>query len=279
MEFFAVFMNVAGAIASGVSIPISSFQGVGWRGSLAFCWILVLLAIALWIPQLKKEKEQPKEKVSEIEKENSHRGIWRSSLAWYITLFMGLQSLMFYTLITWLPEILQFHGYSPNASGWMLFLIPVTFIVPVYAERMKDQKILGGIVGSMFLLGILGILSGYSIIIPVAIVILGMACGAAFSLCMMLFSLRTKSSEETAEISGMAQSFGYLLAAIGPTLFGAMHDLTDGWQWPLLMLIFIASIIFVVAVASGKKELLNNRIGIKNVTAHSAVTFFEFYTH
>src|SRR5690625_6617977 len=102
---------------------------------------------------------------------------------------------------------------------------------------MKEQRFLGGIVASMFILGILGVLSGYTVVIPIAIIILGMACGAAFSLCMMLFSLRTKNSEQAAEISGMAQSFGYLLAAIGPTLFGAIHDITDGWQWPLMMLL------------------------------------------
>src|SRR5690625_3984697 len=97
---------------------------------------------------------------------------------------MGLQSLMFYTLITWLPDILQLHRYSPSSAGWMLFLmqaflIPVTFIVPIYAERMKEQRFLGGIVASMFILGILGVLSGYTVVIPIAIIILGMACGAA----------------------------------------------------------------------------------------------------
>ncbi|HLS34946.1 MAG TPA: MFS transporter [Bacillota bacterium] len=265
MGLYAVFMNIAGATASGVSVPISSIQGVGWRGSLAFWGILVLIAILVWLPHLKKQKEQPNHKINNKSAKGDGSRVWRSPLAWYITLFMGLQSLMFYTLITWLPDILQLHGYSPSSAGWMLFLmqaflIPVTFIVPIYAERMKEQRFLGGIVASMFILGILGVLSGYTVVIPIAIIILGMACGAAFSLCMMLFSLRTKNSEQAAEISGMAQSFGYLLAAIGPTLFGAIHDITDGWQWPLMMLLVIAGIIFLVAVASGKDRVieLNN---------------------
>lgn len=222
--------------------------------------MLVSFALIMWIPQLKKRT-----KLSNGAEDGARRekngSIWRSPLAWYITLFMGLQSLIFYTLITWLPDVLQLHGYSPSAAGWMLFLmqfalIPITFIVPVIAERMKDQKLIGGITATFFIGGISGVLSGYEMLIPIAVVMIGMASGSAFSLCMMLFSLRTTDGEQAAEMSGMAQSVGYLLAAVGPTLFGALHDMTGGWQWPLIMLIAIAGVIFVVAVAAGKNRVI-----------------------
>src|SRR5699024_161263 len=182
---------------------------------------------------------------------------------WQITIFMGLQSLMFYTLITWLPDILAVYGYSQSAAGWMLFLmqlfiIPITFVIPVIAERLNQQSLLGGIIGLSFMLGVSGLLTGNKGIIPIAIIILGMAGGAAFSLCMMLFSLRTKDGDQAAEMSGMAQSFGYLLAALGPTLFGALHDLTNSWTAPLLLLIALGAIILVTAALSGKKQ----KIGI-----------------
>lgn len=81
---------------------------------------------------------------------------------------------------------------------------------------------------------------------------MGMASGSPFSLNMMFFSLRTKDGYQVAEMSGMAQSFGYLLAAIGPALFGALYDISGGWQVPLMMLIGLSGIIFVVAIATGK---------------------------
>ena len=258
MGFYAVSMNIFGALGSGLSVPISSIKGVGWQGSLGFWAILVCIALLFWLPQLRKREEPTKSGSSSIKKRGS---IWRSRLAWCITIFMGLQSLIFYTLITWLPEILQLHGYSPSAAGWMLFLmqfalIPITFIIPVVAEKMQNQKVLGGITAMFFIIGIFGILLGNQSLMPVAVIMIGMASGSAFSLCMMFFSLRTSDGQQAAEMSGMAQSFGYLLAAIGPTLFGALHDISGGWELPLIMLIVLAGIIFVVAIASGKDRVI-----------------------
>lgn len=260
MGLYAVFMNVFAAIASGISVPLASLTKYDWRFSLIFWALLIIVAIFLWLPQLKNGKEKRKVKARSAPKSNK---LWRSPLAWQITIFMGLQSLMFYTLITWLPDILAVYGYSQSAAGWMLFLmqlfiIPITFVIPVIAERLNQQSLLGGIVGLSFMLGVSGLLTGNKGIIPIAIIILGMAGGAAFSLCMMLFSLRTKDGDQAAEMSGMAQSFGYLLAALGPTLFGALHDLTNSWTAPLLLLIALGAIILVTAALSGKKQ----KIGI-----------------
>lgn len=251
--FYAVCMNIFGALGSGLSVPLSSIGGIGWQGALAAWVVLTVIALIVWSPQLKKH-EKNKQPVTTQTKKDS---IWRSRLAWYITIFMGLQSLVFYTLITWLPEILQLHGYSASTAGWMLFLmqfalIPVTFVIPVVAEKMTDQKVLSGLTGVFFIAGIAGILTGNPFLIPIAIVMLGMASGSAFSLCMMFFSLRTHDGYQAADMSGMAQSFGYLLAAVGPVLFGTLHDLTGGWYGPLFMLIGLSIIILFAALASGK---------------------------
>lgn len=255
--FYAVVMNTFGALGSGLSVPVSTIKNLGWQGSLASWTILTLIAIIFWLPQLKKAKE----KQIQVDTATKKTNIWRSPLAWYITLFMGLQSLIFYTLITWLPEILQLHGYSASSAGWMLFLmqfalIPITFIIPVVAEKMANQKVLGGVTGAFFIIGIAGILSGNQFLIPVAIIMIGMASGSAFSLNMMFFSLRTRDGYQAAEMSGMAQSFGYLLAAVGPALFGTLHDATGGWTAPLSMLIGLSGVILVFAVLAGKNRLI-----------------------
>src|SRR5690625_7423691 len=105
-------MNIAGPTASGVSVPISSIQGVGWRGSLAFWGILVLIAILVWLPHLKKQKEQPNHKINNKIAKGDGSRVWRLTLAWDFTLVMGLQLLMFYTLFTLLPDFFSFQGYS-----------------------------------------------------------------------------------------------------------------------------------------------------------------------
>ena len=261
MGCYSVCMNIFGALGSGLSVPISSIRGIGWKGSLAVWAALTCIAILFWLPQISKQKEQINTHHTPSKKNGS---VWHSPLAWCITLFMGLQSLIFYTLITWLPDILQLHGYSANAAGWMLFLmqfalIPITFIIPIVAERMKNQKMLGGLTAVCFIVGISAILSGHQSLIPVAVIMIGMASGSAFSLSMMFFSLRTTDGQQATEMSGMAQSIGYLLAAIGPTLFGALHDISGGWSIPLIMLIGLACVIFVVAVAAGRDKIVGEK--------------------
>src|SRR5690625_6409827 len=91
---------------------------------------------------------------------------------------MGLQSLIFYTVITWLPEILQSIGYSSSAAGWLLFLmqfaiIPVTFIIPVIAERMDNQSLLSGLTGILFIIGLAGVLYGNNMLIPMSVFFIG----------------------------------------------------------------------------------------------------------
>ncbi|GIN70580.1 MFS transporter [Bacillus sp. J14TS2] len=257
---YAVFMNLFGAFGSGLSVPIASIKGVGWKGSLAFWTILAIIALLFWIPQLRKPSESVK-----VVKASGQKGksIWHSPLAWHITIFMGLQSLIFYTFITWLPEILQTHGYSSSASGWMLFLmqfalIPVTFIIPVVAEKMKDQKVISGITAFFFMAGIVGLFLGSKLLIPLSVILIGIAAGSAFSLAMMFFSLRTSSGQEAAEMSGMAQSFGYLLAAVGPMLFGGLHDLFHSWKIPLLLLFLLAMVIFITGVNAGKSKVISD---------------------
>ncbi|KRF55065.1 transporter [Bacillus sp. Soil768D1] len=254
---YAVSMNLCGAIGSGISIPISSLSGLGWAGALG-CWgILSLITVFFWMPQLKKpfksdKNEQTAQKVKSI-------NLWRSGLAWQITLFMGLQSFIFYTVITWMPEILEQKGLNADEAGWMLSImqlavIPITFIVPILAGRLQSQRLLVVPPVIFLFVGIFGILYGSTVLIPVCMILIGVGVGTIFSLSMMFFSLRTQSTHEATELSGMAQSFGYLLAAVGPVLFGGLHDITHSWTIPLLMLIVVSALIFIVGMRAGKNE-------------------------
>ncbi len=251
---YAVFMNVFGELGSGLSVPISSIGSFGWQGALGIWGVLSVISLLIWLPQLRAQKKSPKADTGHEERSS----LWRSPLAWKITLFMGGQSLTFYTLITWLPDMLQANGYNSNTAGWMVFLmqfslIPFTFIIPVVAEKLKNQVGLSIATASLFIIGFAGLLQGSPLLVPVWAVMLGIAGGSAFSLSMMFFTLRTRDGKEAAELSGMAQSFGYLLAAVGPVLVGALQDLTGGWTIPLSLLILISTLLLITGISAGKE--------------------------
>ncbi|TRM13302.1 MFS transporter [Lentibacillus cibarius] len=257
---YAVFMNIFGSLASGLSLPLSRIGGWGWQGSLASWAILSVVALVVWIPQLKKKENSP---TSEVSSHAIKNNIWKSPLAWYITVYMGTQSMVFFTMISWLPDILNNNGYTSDVAGWMLSLmqlafIPFTFITPVIAERMSNQRLLAAITGILVIIGASGLLIGNAILITVAVISIGAACGSAFSLSMMFFSLRSNDGHEASKVSGMAQSFGYLIAAVGPILLGFMHDLTAAWILPLIVMGMVGIILIVSGMKSGTNEKIAN---------------------
>ncbi|SFE53864.1 CynX/NimT family MFS transporter [Alteribacillus iranensis] len=253
---YAVCMYILGALAAGVSVPLSRMSEWGWRGSLLAWTMLSIIALLCWIPQLRNKTGIRKGKDAGPTVQNN---VWKSPLAWNITLYMGIQSMVFFTMVSWLPDILKSFGYPSDVAGWMLSLlqmafVPFTFITPLIAEKLKDQRLLSAIIGVIIIFGVGGLLVGNPIIIALAIICIGGACGAAFSLCMMFFSLRTNDGQETAQMSGMAQSIGYFIAAVGPILLGFIHDITNSWSLPIIILGVASIFLIITGIKSGTNK-------------------------
>lgn len=251
---YSVSMNLTGAIASGVSIPLIEKLGWTWNQAFSLWIILAALALLAWLPQLKNKKATP-----EVNVVDTNNSIWDSSLAWSVSLFMGIQSFIFYVLVAWLPEMLISQGIPSSKSGGMLSLLqltllPTTFIIPIIAEKRPNQKSLVVISFTLFTLGISGLMFSSLAVISLSIIAIGIAGGIAFSLSMMFFNLRTSTPKEAADLSGMAQSIGYILAAVGPFLFGLLHDLTNNWQSSLFLLIGMTIILLFVGLNAGSSK-------------------------
>lgn len=254
---YSVSMNLTGAVASGLSIPFVQKFGLSWNVALGVWLIITIIAIITWLPQFKYRDKLTKK--DEVEVSSS---MWHSSLAWSVTLFMGIQSFIFYVLVAWMPEMLVDKGMSTTQAGSMLsllqlILLPVTFIVPLVAEKKQTQKSYVMIAFILFLCGILGLMTSNQVVIIIGIMMIGIAGGTSFSLSMIFFSLRTTSSKQAAALSGMAQSIGYLFAATGPFLFGMLHDMTGNWQSSLIVLVVVTFVLLFVGLKAGSKEVVN----------------------
>lgn len=230
---FAVSMNLTAALASGFSVKIGEWTGFGWRGSLGIWLVVAALGFLVLVLELifsKKNSDQPKTAIS-----TSDFNMFKSSQAWNISAFMGLQSLFYYCLVAWLPSFLGDYHMQGESSGWVLFviqitMIPVTFCCPIIASKMKDQRIMILFICALMFGSTMMFVFLKSQWIYVNAVIIGISNGLSFSLSILFFSARTKSSVNAVKISGMAQSVGYLIAAFGPPAFGKLHDWDISWN-------------------------------------------------
>lgn len=254
---YSVSMNLSASIAVGVSVPLAK-TAAGWQGALGMWSILAFIALLVWLPQLKNKRLAA---VPQVQVAMEGIPLWRSPLAWSITLFMGLQSLLFYTTSAWLPEVLKSQGVSADNAGWLVSLmqfsqLPITFIIPIIAGKVKDQRMIVVGVTALYIIGYGGVLLNITSLTALWMIMIGLAGGAAFGLAMMFFTLRTQTAQEAANLSGMAQSFGYTLAAIGPVLFGLLHDFTDSWTIPMFILIVASFAILLSGMSAGRNVFI-----------------------
>ncbi len=258
---YSVSMSISATLASGIAAPIANQTTYGWQGALGIWGIITLLAIIVWIPQIQKKKE-----VIKLGKKDKTTKpaipLWRSPLAWSITVFMGLQSFLFYTTASWIPVVLQTGGMTDEAAGWMLALVqlaqlPMMFNIPVVADKLRDQRVIVIAIFICYMIGYGGVQFGSESLTALWMIFIGLGGGSAFGLAMMFFTLRTNTPDQAASISGMAQSIGYTLAAVGPVLFGLLHDYTNSWTAPLYTFMIVATILFISGMYAAKRRYIS----------------------
>ncbi|MFH8793381.1 CynX/NimT family MFS transporter [Streptomyces sp. NPDC017941] len=230
------------ALAAGVTLPVQQASGMNWRTTLA-CWgALALVALVVWLPQLRTGTRV----AAAVVRQAAHpvRGLWRSPLAWQVTAYMGLQSLNYYAAAAWLPTLLQDAGMSAGDAGWMLSFssllgIAGSFVAPVIVGRRVGAGTLAA-VGAV----LCAVAYGGLLIAPVGgacpwMSLLGLGQGAAISLALLFIVQRAPDARHVAQLSGMAQCFGYVLAATGPAVLGAVHDASHDWTVPVVVLLVL----------------------------------------
>jgi CP family cyanate transporter-like MFS transporter len=231
---YATTMGAIASLGSGVSVPLAKSLPGGWRSSLASWSLFAAIAVIVWLPQLRSPiRDAPNATESSV----AHPP-WRTSLAWYVTSFMGVQSTLFYIAISWYPAILRDNGFTPTAAGWLLTLFQVAALlaglpVPMLIRRFMDQRGLAVGTSLLALSGTVGLLAAPRAA-AVWMILLGMGAGPSLILALSFMGLRASNTATAAALSLMAQSLGYLLAAFGPIAFGFVHDRAGGWSAALL---------------------------------------------
>lgn len=217
--------------ASALAVPLA--EAYGWRVAAGSVALLAVAAALLWAPQAWRAATVvgggPR----------PFRRLLRSRVTWFVTAFMGLQSMSFYIVLAWLPTIFQDAGLPADQAGYLLSLtnlvqITATLSVPIVAGRARSQvpHVTGAVL--LTIAGYLGVLLAPATLPWLWMIILGVGQGASIALALLIITLRAPDPAAVTALSAVAQSVGYLLAALGPLFIGLLNQLTGGWTWPLL---------------------------------------------
>ena len=266
-SLYTTSMSIFATAASGLSVPLAENLALGWQKSLLLWAMPAFVGAIIWLYIFKKSAT--KEKASSLQfYESNQYDIWKDTLAWKVAIFMGLQSLVYYVTISWLPEMLSDFGMKKTTAGLFLsyfqFIgIPTSFMIPMIAVKLHSQRILVLIVNIFFIFGVLLLILQPTIFITtIAITFIGFSSSANFALSLTFLSIRAKNARDAAELSGMAQSVGYTLAAVGPIFIGFVYDLTYDWFTSLMILIVITFIIIYVGLSAGQNKYVLERKGM-----------------
>ena len=184
-------------------------------------------------------------------------GLWRRALTWQVTAFMGLQSLSYYATLSWFPTVFRDRGLTAVHAGTLLAVMNLgnavtALLVPVLAQRMRDQRLLAAVSMTVTGVGLAGAALGPLGAAGVFTFVLGLGQGASLGLGIFYTLARAPDPVTAASLSAFAQSVGYLLASAGPLLLGFLHTVTGGWTIPVWVLLGVIALALVMGWLAGQ---------------------------
>ncbi|MEV6876544.1 MFS transporter [Amycolatopsis sp. NPDC051128] len=244
-----------GALGSAVTPQLGDAFG-GWRPALGGWAVLAVVALVTWILAARGTGRAPRH----ADAAEAGRSLLRNRLAWIVTAFFGLQAFYAYAAMGWFPQVLMDAGVSRDDAGLLfglvsLIAVPISLVVAPMAARRRGQGPWTATLGLIGVAGTAGLMlaPAWSPLLWSILVGLGMS---VFSLALTVIALRARTGADTARLSGMAQGFGYLFAALGPFLFGFLHDVAGGWTVPLAMLLGLLGVQLVFGVLAGRHRFV-----------------------
>ena len=264
----------AGAIvASLVSVPL--WQGSGGSVALTLGWLAIpaTFGALLWLPQTAAFRASRASRASRAGgaafpalpaqpgRSSPRVAVHRYALAWHVTLFMGMQSLLYYAALSWLPTMLRDRGVSAAGAGDLLALmgvgnLAVSMLIPVIAQRMRSQLLLVVPTVAALACGLAGLLYAPLGGAVAWALILGAGQNAALGLAVFFTAHRAPDAATAASLSALAQSVGYLLASAGPLEVGLLHSATGSWTLPVMVLFAFNAVLLVAGILAARPRTL-----------------------
>ena len=249
---YATGMQLGATVTAAAAVPLAHATG-GWRGSLGLVSFATLGLGAAWLA-LSAGSGRPVRGAAA-----SVRLPVASRVAWLVAAVFGMQSLVYYGVTTWLPDVYVERGWSEQRAGLLLAVvhglgIPAGFVVPWFADRLGGRRRYVAAAAATMLIGVLGVqfVEGGAWLWAV---LLGVAQGVGFSLVLTLPLDVGDRPAEVAAVAALMLGAGYVLSATAPFLLGWSRDATGSFSLTLWLLAASAGGMLAVALALTPERL------------------------
>ena len=191
--------------------------------------------------------------------------MWGDPVAWLVLAYMGFQAMWFYMLITWLAPLSLTLGRSEVVGGIAVMLLQIcsligSLIVPLMLRGRRLARWTPAIIPMVGIIGVTGLITVPDFFFSGWVIVCGLASGASLSMTFSLFGLRARTSAAASRLSGMAQSGGYAIAAVGPVVFGWLLSVTGGWLAPLLLVVLVLAAQVGVGLFVGRDRHVESKV-------------------
>ena len=228
------------ALAAALTLPLSDLMG-GWNRALAFWALPAVAALAAW---LWLEREQPG-RVTTVTIVRLRDLPWRDSTAWALTAFMGVNSVVFYSLLAWTAPSYTERGYTPETAGLFFGIFTGSGIIaaltlPAWSHRTQRRRTLftATVVGCSASLVAIALVPTFAP--PSILVALAFTLSGGFAMSLGLLSEYAADAAGSARLTAMAFTITHTLSAFSPFVMGAIMDAVNSWTLVFSLLAIIA---------------------------------------
>ncbi|MFJ8214639.1 CynX/NimT family MFS transporter [Streptomyces sp. NPDC096033] len=255
------------SLAAAATVPLTSALGGNWRTGLLVWAALAVAAVLPWLPVAAASRREKAAAPAAVQ-EDAGPSVVRSRTAWALACYFGLQATGAYVTMGWLPQIFRDAGVSASTAGVLLAVtmvmgVPLAFVIPGLAGRMRHQGPIAAVLGLFGLAGYLGLYLAPAGGAWAWALLLGVS-NCAFPLVITMIGLRAKSPAGVVKLSAFAQSTGYLISIPGPLVIGTLYQHSGGWDLPLALMAGLLVPQIALGVLAGRDRTIEDECGMRD---------------
>ncbi|WP_381799947.1 CynX/NimT family MFS transporter [Streptomyces niveus] len=264
---YSMSLSAGTAVAAAATVPMTGALGGSWRLGLGLWAVVAAVAVLPWAALLVRDRRSTATTTGggggeRTSARASAPRIARSRTAWALGTFFGLQATGAYITMGWMPQIFRDAGVSAGTAGLLLAVtmvmgVPLAFVIPRLATRMRNQGPIVVALGACGLTGYAGLFLAPAAGAWVWALLLGIS-NCAFPLALTMIGMRARTGPGVVRLSAFAQSTGYLISIPGPLLVGVLYQHSGGWELPITLMAGLMVPQIVLGVVAGRDRTIED---------------------